>query len=317
MTSRSEKKISYGRNILILLLLMAATFAVIFRGDDFPAFLSALKDADGRWLLLGLLCMFLFVGCEAANMHQISHTLGFPLKYFRCGQYAFIGFYFSSITPSASGGQPVQIYYMKKDRISLAHSSFMILYIVMVYQMAMLLLAGLMALLLISRTAAEKLLRFFINLCCRIRLVKSGEATLQRGLRELADYRKHARIIQKNPRLFLRVLCISMLQMTFLSLVPYCVYRALGFAGYTPGEVITCQSILTLSASAIPTPGAVGAAEGGFLFAFRHIFGPENIKTAMLLSRGISLYLFLIVSFIVCMAVQIRIARHSESEDSK
>ena len=137
MTSRSEKKISYGRNILILLLLMAATFAVIFRGDDFPAFLSALKDADGRWLLLGLLCMFLFVGCEAANMHQISHTLGFPLKYFRCGQYAFIGFYFSSITPSASGGQPVQIYYMKKDRISLAHSSFMILYIVMVYQMAM------------------------------------------------------------------------------------------------------------------------------------------------------------------------------------
>ena len=30
MTSRSEKKISYGRNILILLLLMAATFAVIF-----------------------------------------------------------------------------------------------------------------------------------------------------------------------------------------------------------------------------------------------------------------------------------------------
>lgn len=350
MTSRSEKKISYGRNILILLLLMAATFAVIFRGDDFPAFLSALKDADGRWLLLGLLCMFLFVGCEAANMHQISHTLGFPLKYFRCGQYAFIGFYFSSITPSASGGQPVQIYYMKKDRISLAHSSFMILYIVMVYQMAMLLLAGLMAalhpalaaetaghlkyllsfglavnglaaglmaMLLISRTAAEKLLRFFINLGCRIRLVKSGEATLQRGLRELADYRKHARIIQKNPRLFLCVLCISMLQMTFLSLVPYCVYRALGFAGYTPGEVITCQSILTLSASAIPTPGAVGAAEVGFLFAFRHIFGPENIKTAMLLSRGISLYLFLIVSFIVCMAVQIRIARHSESEDSK
>ena len=102
MTSRSEKKISYGRNILILLLLMAATFAVIFRGDDFPAFLSALKDADGRWLLLGLLCMFLFVGCEAANMHQISHTLGFPLKYFRCGQYAFIGFYFSSITPSVA-----------------------------------------------------------------------------------------------------------------------------------------------------------------------------------------------------------------------
>lgn len=79
-------------------------------------------------------------------MYQISRSLGWPLGFSRCEQYAFIGFYFSSITPSSSGGQPVQMYYMKKDHISLANSSVMILFIVFVYQMAMLLLAGIMAL---------------------------------------------------------------------------------------------------------------------------------------------------------------------------
>lgn len=345
MTFNHGKKTSYGRNILILLLLMAVTFAVIFGGEDFSAFLSALKRAKIPWLLFGLLCMFIFVSCEALNMHQISRTLGFPLKFFRCEQYAFIGFYFSSITPSASGGQPVQIYYMKKDRISLAHSSFMILFIVMAYQIAMLLLAGLMALchpalaletaghlkyllpfglivngsaaavmglLLCSRRIVEKCLRFFITLGSRIKLIKSREQALQHSFRELANYHDHARKIKSNPLLFMRVLLVSLVQITALSFIPYCVYRALGFSAFTPGELITCQSILTLAASAIPTPGAVGAAEGGFLFAFQNIFGTETIKTAMLLSRGISLYLFLILSFIVCMAVQIRISRRSE-----
>lgn len=30
-------------------------------------------------------------------------------------QYSFIGFFYSGITPSATGGQPVQLYYMSKD----------------------------------------------------------------------------------------------------------------------------------------------------------------------------------------------------------
>jgi len=97
--------------------------------------------------------------------------------------------------------------------------------------------------------------------------------------------------------------------MAALSSVPYCTYRALGYYNFSVGELVTCQSILTVSASAIPTPGAVGAAEGGFLFAFKDIFDAGSIKTAMLLSRGISLYLFLLISFCVCMAVQIRISR--------
>ncbi len=58
--------------------------------------------------------------------------------------YAFIGFYFSSITPSASGGQPAQVYYMKKDDINISYSSLILLVIVVIHQVVILAYSGVM-----------------------------------------------------------------------------------------------------------------------------------------------------------------------------
>lgn len=339
MSFNNEKKGSYGRNLLLMLLLTAITFAVILSGNDMENLIQALKTSRFMWLLAGFVCMFIFVSCEAVNMYQISHSLKRPLPLSRCEQYAFIGFYFSSITPSASGGQPVQMYYMKKDNIGLADSSVMILFIVLVYQLAMLLFAGimvllhpglavqtaghlkyllpfglimnggaaaLMALFLTSEKIVQNLLLFLLRAGARLQLVKHPRESREHWLKEIRHYQRSAAVIRQKPLLFIRVLMASLLQMAAISSVPYCVYRALGYSALHLGELMTCQSILTLSASAMPTPGAVGAAEGGFLFAFKDIFDAENIKTAMLLSRGISLYIFLIISFCACMAVHIR-----------
>lgn len=95
MPFNNEKKVSYGHNLILMLLLTIITFTVILKGNDMNHLISSLKSADGRWLLLGLYCMFVFVSCEALNMYQISRSLGWPLGLSRCEQYAFIGFYFS------------------------------------------------------------------------------------------------------------------------------------------------------------------------------------------------------------------------------
>ena len=44
-----------------------------------------------------------------------------------CLKYAIVGFFFSAITPAASGGQPVQIYYMHKDNINYTNATVTIL----------------------------------------------------------------------------------------------------------------------------------------------------------------------------------------------
>ncbi|MEG2082617.1 MAG: UPF0104 family protein, partial [Oscillospiraceae bacterium] len=43
-------------------------------------------------------------------------------------------------------------------------------------------------------------------------------------------------------------------------------------------------------------PGAVGASESGFILLFKTLFSPVNLTGAMLLSRGVSFYLFVFVT---------------------
>ena len=69
---------------------------------------------------------------------MILKTMGYRLKPLQALKYSMIGFYFSSITPSSSGGQPAQVYFMKKDNIEVGHSSLSLLVMVMFYQIAML-----------------------------------------------------------------------------------------------------------------------------------------------------------------------------------
>jgi len=53
--------------------------------------------------------------------------LGEKTTFLKNLKYAFIGFFFNAITPAASGGQPMQIYYMHRDGISAGSSTLTLL----------------------------------------------------------------------------------------------------------------------------------------------------------------------------------------------
>ena len=60
--------------------------------------------------------------------------LKYKVPIFSCIKYSFIGFFFSCITPSASGGQPAQMYYMNKDNVNIATSSLVLLIVTIAYK---------------------------------------------------------------------------------------------------------------------------------------------------------------------------------------
>ena len=101
-------------SILILIVIMLLTGSIFMKGCSVHDLIDAFYHADYTFLLAGLGMMFLFIACEAANIFLIMKVLGQPVSLKKCFIYSFIGFYFSSITPSASGGQPAQVYYMKQ-----------------------------------------------------------------------------------------------------------------------------------------------------------------------------------------------------------
>ena len=87
--------------------------------------------------------------------------------------------------------------------------------------------------------------------------------------------------------------------MSIYYLIPYCVYKAFGLNGYNIFEIYTIQAVLFTTVSCLPLPGAIGVSETVFLSLFGPVFSTELLSSAMLLSRGISFYLFVIVSMII------------------
>jgi hypothetical protein len=80
--------------------------------------------------------MVAFVLCEAQN---ISRTLKITSSHGDLAsgiKYAAVGFFFSSVTPSATGGQPMQLVSMKKDGLDIGKSVIALFVDSASYQMA-------------------------------------------------------------------------------------------------------------------------------------------------------------------------------------
>ena len=315
-------------NLIIFILLIILTFYLVLKDQDFSQMSSILKTVKKEFILLGILAMCIYVSCEAINIRRILKELEEKVSFFSAIKYTLSGFFFSAITPAASGGQPMEIYYMHKDNISVAHStltllmqlcSFQIISIsfgiisaiihfdvlknglIYLFILGIALNSSALALLVIaiySKRLSEVLIKFSVKVLkfFRIRNIEEKQEKLEK---ELASYQTSAIYIKEHKLLMVKTLLTTAVQLLAYYSVTYWVYLAFGLNTYNIWQILTLQAVLYATVSGIPSPGAVGVSEGGFLGIFRKAFPEATISSAMLLSRGVNFYLLIIVSVIV------------------
>ena len=116
---------------------------------------------------------------------------------------------------------------------------------------------------------------------------------------EMTKYQDNSDYIKNNKIMILKILLTTYIQFISFYSVSYWVYCSFGLNEHNFIEIITIQSILYATVSGIPSPGAVGVTEGGFIEIFKTIIPQSMINGAMLLNRGISFYLLVIISGII------------------
>ena len=335
--------------IALILGLMMFTGYMLLRDVSWSTLRGTLSHLNPLWLLAGVGLMFVFVGSEALCSRIILRRLGHPVRYRRCLGYSFVGFYVSSITPSSTGGQPAQIYYMSRDRIPAAHGALNMMLIAVCYQgmvigyalvcallrldlvrnlgggLGLLLLYGVvvngaltvgMLSLMFLPNAARRLVWGVLRLLVKIRLVRDEEKARQRLEKQMEEYRRGAECMKANPGMMPVLLVITFVQLTALFAVPVAVYHAFGLSGSSAMDIIATQAMVTLAVANLPLPGAVGASEGGFVAAMALFFGSSLVTPAVLVSRGISFYSFLLISAVIALTVHLRTGRRQKKEDS-
>ncbi len=320
-------------NWLLLPLLIIVTFYFLLRGQDPQKILATLGSVAPLYLLGAIVLMALYLIFEAIMLHALTNVEQRICTRRQSLKYMFIGQFYSLVTPFASGGQPMQLIEMVQDGIKPSMATAVLvnkfLYFqvgVTVYSIVLFLFnqqhlmhyfvatKGLIAIGIVFNAVGLFLLILSVFNSRMIKSLVRSIAALMRKLRisekkvsktevflikEIDDFATSVHFLMTHPRIMLKLIVLTVLQLTAFFGITYFVYRAFGQSGKSFIEVIALQSILYMSISLIPAPGSAGVAEGGFYMVFSSLFSGNAATGAVLLWRAITYYLNLIVSGLV------------------
>ena len=279
--------------------------------------------------------MVLYFLCETINVTRTLKILGEKSIFLKNFKYTLIGFFFSSITPAASGGQPMEIYYMSRDGLNVANSTLTLLInltsmqiatisiglisvifnyqymntaLVIFFIVGILLNSSALALLIIS-ICSKKATNIIINFSVKVMKffeIKNMDKKQEWMEKELTKYQTNAIYIKTHKSMILKTIITTYIQFLIYYSIPYWIYRSFGYKKSNIFEVLTMQAVLFATVSGIPSPGAVGVSEGGFIELFKKFYPKNQIASSMLLCRGINFYLFVLISCIVVIYSSLR-----------
>ena len=326
MDKKTAKRMVF--NALIFVLLIVVAFWFVFKDQDIGRIFDIARSADPWFLLLGVFFMLMYFAMEAINIKSILKSFGDKLSFLKAYKFTMIGFFFAAITPSATGGQPLEVYYMAKENVPAAHGTLALLVQVCGIQISTMVLGSVSMLLntnlltgpvlwlsifgfiingialiallvcIFNNKLTRRLVNGFINILKHVGFKKIDEkrGKIDKSLDQYADGAKYMRTHKKE---FVVAVLRVFVQFCFYFAVPYCIYRAFGLEGMSFFEVFALQAILFMATSALPLPGAIGASESVFLNLFGLAFGAELLPSAMLLNRGVTFYLFVLITLFV------------------
>ena len=332
---QSKKKII--GNGLFLAAVFALTVYGVFHGEDLEAMMEAIRGVNKAKLIPGVGLVFFFIWGESVILWYMMRSFGIRLKKRICFLFSSVGFFFSCITPSASGGQPMQIYYMKKEKIPIPFATVILMVVTITYKLVLvvtglgILLFGrqirerylgevlpvfylgvllnvfcvaLMTVLVFHPVLAEIILTKGMGLLERIRLMRRKEERRRKLQEAMKVYRETAAYLEKHRRVIFWVILITFAQRLALFAVTWVVYLAFGLSGTAVWDVILLQAVISVSVDMLPLPGGMGISEALFLRIFPTVF-QGMLLPGMVISRGLGYYSQLLISAMFTAAAQI------------
>lgn len=318
-------------NALVFIGVAILTFYVIFKDNNIDEIIDNVKEVNLLFIGIAIIAMFIFISCEGINIRRVLRTCGCKITFLKAFKYALVGFFFSSVTPSASGGDPAQLYFMSKDKLPVAHSALSLLVELSSFQFVSCMIAivgffynydilinnignikyllflGLtinviILLCLLVMIFSKRVALKIIDLICKILRFfhyKKVDEFKEKSILHVEEYHKCSLYLKKNKLVLLKIVFTTTIQMILYHSIPYFVYLSFGLKDVSYISFVFMQAVLFISVSSLPLPGAMGVSEGGFMIIFKMFFPTSILSSAMLISRGISFYLFVIVSAIL------------------
>ena len=315
------------KNLLFFTLLIVLTFYFILRNQNLNELFSIIKNVNIYYILLAVISMLLFFIIESINVRFTLKNLGEVISLPKVLKNTLICFFFNGITPAATGGEPMEIYYLSKDKVKSSNAILALLiqscgflivsilfgiisaiinykvfthYLIWIFILAVSMSTIVLTIMLICIFSPKLMDKVIDIIIIIIRFITINRIKLSKAKfnKTIETYKDSSTFIKSNVKVFLRNILRNSIQAIFFYLIPYFVYKSLGLSGYSVLKFIGLEAILYSATSSIPLPGAIGISETVYLLLFKNVLVGNYLNSAMILSRGISFYLYVMVGLI-------------------
>ncbi|MBR5336564.1 MAG: flippase-like domain-containing protein [Lachnospiraceae bacterium] len=319
-------------NAALFLAIMLLTFYTVFKEQDMPQLLASLSSMNILCLAGVVFLAVFFVCAEGSMIWYLLKARGGVSSLPRCFGYSFVGFFYSAITPSATGGQPMQLYYMKKDGNNLSDSSVILMVVATIYKFVLsvigILLLGfwygpligyfkgyiylyylgltlnvvlviILVMVMMYPISIKRIIVFFDRLLVKMRILKPSRARERKVTEFIFSYDAAVKYLRANKGKIVLVTLMTFLQRGSAFVVTALVYAGLGLSGTSLFTVILVQAAVYIAVDMLPIPGAQGITELVYVNVFNTVFINNTLAASMLVVRGINFYLLLIISAVI------------------
>ncbi len=326
---KKKSKIKGKINIVILI---AITLLVLYFAlkDNFEETINQILTLNIWWFLASI---FLFLGSIfLRSIALFKLTCHFKSDYtFRQSiRLSLTTQFFNGITPFATGGQPFQVYQLKKDGVTLADGTNIIVQNFIVYQIALVFL-GLVAVLsnyffhffkevsilqrlvtlgflantlvviallvlAFAKKTNKRILHFVIRILKEMHIIKNAEKTYQRWDESLDRFHKGARLLIDNKKLTLETIFLNIMGLCALYIIPLTVAYSMGYYYSFDGLLaIISSAYVMLIGAFVPIPGGTGGLEYSFVQFYGNFITGSALSAMMLIWRFITYYFGMII----------------------
>ena len=326
-------------NMVLILGTLAVVLVIGITDNSLGDAWKAARSMNFFWVLLAIGCFLSYLMMDAVAIHFFLRRQGYKVPFWRLCFISVVGQYYSNITPGASGGQPMQIYYLHQDGVPTAIGTsaiamrffcfqFMLSFFAALFWIVFgkfinehvgaqkwILIVGfcynaimvtLVTSLALCTPVIKKLIAFGIRIGVKYHWIKKPKEISEKLNSAVEVFHDSLTSYSKRPWNMAIQLVIGAIQLLSLMSVIYCIYRGMGLVKESYLHLVALNVMEFISAAYAPLPGASGASEGVFSMYFGKIFPEGYSFAALLLWRFFTYYISLILGVVAVMIHGIR-----------
>lgn len=313
---------------VILLVLISFLILFLVLKDNYYEIIEILKKSNNIYIIIGFIVVLigdLFKSLSITKIIKEDSEFKFKNGFMLTLQTNF----FNGITPFCLGGQPYQIYFLKKnEKIDYEAGIKIVFKDFYAYQMSLVILSSIcllinrilnivefnsvikpliffgyllnliIALFLMylpySKDNGKKIIKSIVKVLYKFKLIKDKDITANKFNKSIIEFKENIKNTLKNKVLIIKCISFNLIKILSIGITTYFCFKGVG-VNVPLLESIIFTTITMTMASFIPIPGSSGGMEYGFITLFSAFALSAELNASLLIWRTLTYYVLVII----------------------